>query len=323
MNLESHLLLFQVIQFSPERLQAGGGSGYGLCIAKGIVGIHEGFIGVFSPGEGKGSTFVVEIPMQRNSLMTVNKEVEDVNDDIIESSLSVGIPKNNNNKNTSRVRMVTIEENLSLLYPTNNIANETSQHERRDSSGSSSLNGYRGSHDQSSTVPITTRTLTRPSSTSSSHNSDQSLLSLAYSKNGLHLLLVDDDAKSRKMMVRYFQRVGYRCDEADNGLRAIEKVEQKVNGRWNDPEAGYSVILMDFVMPFMDGPSATTVLRNKGYMGFIFGLTGNVSHKDKEYFMKRGLDRVFSKPLDTIEFETTMQVCHSYIISNDPYIPYS
>ena len=305
-----------MIQFSPERLQAGGGSGYGLCIAKGIVGIHDGFIGVFSPGEGKGSTFVVEIPMQRNH--TFKMEGNDVNDGTTMASLPVGANNNHSHKTTSRVKLVTIEENLSLLLPTKNITSELSQIEvGGDSSRSSSHHGFGDGSDSASTFQNTTRVLLPPSSSSSSsHNSDQSHISSGYNKNGMHLLLVDDDAKSRKMMVRYFQRVGYRCDEADNGLRAIEKVDQKMNNRWNDPDAGYSVILMDFVMPFMDGPSATKVLREKGYMGFIFGLTGNVSHKDKEYFMKRGLDKVFSKPLDTIEFETTMQVCNSYFIPN-------
>ena len=305
-----------MIQFSPERLQAGGGSGYGLCIAKGIVGIHDGFIGVFSPGEGKGSTFVVEIPMQRNH--TFKMEGNDVNDGTTMASLPVGANNNHSHKTTSRVKLVTIEENLSLLLPTKNIPRELSHIEvGGDSSRSSSHHGFGDGSDSASTFQNTTRVLLPPSSSSSSsHNSDQSHISSGYNKNGMHLLLVDDDAKSRKMMVRYFQRVGYRCDEADNGLRAIEKVDQKMNNRWNDPDAGYSVILMDFVMPFMDGPSATKVLREKGYMGFIFGLTGNVSHKDKEYFMKRGLDKVFSKPLDTIEFETTMQVCNSYFIPN-------
>ena len=314
-----------MIQFSPERLQAGGGSGYGLCIAKGIVAIHDGYIGVYSPGEGKGSTFVVEIPMQRNPHMMVNRDTDDDGNDGAMAFLPTAAASSNNNnsnKMASRVKMVTIEENVSLFLPMSNSppmsnpVSEISQHERRDSSGSSSHNGYGEmvNSDRFSTLP-NIQAFSPPSSSSSYTSSDHSHpVSSAYNKNGLHLLLVDDDAKSRKMMVRYFQRVGYRCDEADNGLRAIERVEQMVNNRWNDPEAGYSVILMDFVMPFMDGPTATKVLREKGYMGFIFGLTGNVSHKDREYFMKRGLDKVFSKPLDTIEFETTMQVGDSYFI---------
>ncbi len=40
-----------------------GGSGLGLYLAKEIVNAHDGNIGIDSPGEGKGSTFYVELPM--------------------------------------------------------------------------------------------------------------------------------------------------------------------------------------------------------------------------------------------------------------------
>ena len=44
---------------------AGGGSGFGLFICKGIVDLHKGKIDVWSEGEGHGSTFTVQLPMRR------------------------------------------------------------------------------------------------------------------------------------------------------------------------------------------------------------------------------------------------------------------
>ena len=58
-------LFKEIIQFNPEELQDGGGSGLGLWISKAIVDMHGGCISVHSEGEGKGSTFRLEIPMTR------------------------------------------------------------------------------------------------------------------------------------------------------------------------------------------------------------------------------------------------------------------
>ena len=58
-------LFNEIVQFNPEKLQGGGGSGFGLFICKGIVDLHNGAIRVTSEGEGKGSTFSLELPMRR------------------------------------------------------------------------------------------------------------------------------------------------------------------------------------------------------------------------------------------------------------------
>ena len=67
-SIENQARLFkEVIQFSPEKLQAGGGSGLGLWITPGILEMHNGKIGVYSEGEAKGSTFAIQIPMTRQT----------------------------------------------------------------------------------------------------------------------------------------------------------------------------------------------------------------------------------------------------------------
>ena len=43
-------LFTEIVQFNPEILQAGGGSGLGLWISKGIVDLHDGTIRVYSAG---------------------------------------------------------------------------------------------------------------------------------------------------------------------------------------------------------------------------------------------------------------------------------
>ena len=51
------------VQFDVNQLQAGGGSGLGLWISKGIVELHGGQITGESEGIGLGSTFTVMIPV--------------------------------------------------------------------------------------------------------------------------------------------------------------------------------------------------------------------------------------------------------------------
>ena len=57
------LLFTEGLQFDANKLQAGGGSGLGLCITKEIVEQHGGSIKAFSDGPGTGTTFVVELPL--------------------------------------------------------------------------------------------------------------------------------------------------------------------------------------------------------------------------------------------------------------------
>jgi len=57
------LMFREGVQFNANVLQAGGGSGLGLCIAKEIVEMHHGRIMVESNGLGCGTTFQVELPL--------------------------------------------------------------------------------------------------------------------------------------------------------------------------------------------------------------------------------------------------------------------
>ena len=50
-------------------------------------------------------------------------------------------------------------------------------------------------------------------------------------------------------------------------------------------------------MPVMDGPTASKRLRELGYKGIIFGLTGHALPADIENYKRNGADRVMVKPL--------------------------
>jgi CheY-like chemotaxis protein len=51
------------VQFNPNELQAGGGSGLGLWISQQIIDLHGGKMTVSSPGLGLGATFEIKLPL--------------------------------------------------------------------------------------------------------------------------------------------------------------------------------------------------------------------------------------------------------------------
>ena len=75
-------------QFNVNQLQSGGGSGLGLFISKGIVELHHGKIWAESQteGEGKGSTFFVELPVLHRPM----SDADDPNTSLGSSSSTSG-----------------------------------------------------------------------------------------------------------------------------------------------------------------------------------------------------------------------------------------
>ena len=78
-------------------------------------------------------------------------------------------------------------------------------------------------------------------------------------------------------MIKTLNAVGHTCDEAEDGAIAVDKIREKgLNA--------YDAILMDFVMPVMDGPAATKVIRSLSFVRPIIGCTGNTLDMDVQRF---------------------------------------
>jgi CheY-like chemotaxis protein len=80
--------------------------------------------------------------------------------------------------------------------------------------------------------------------------------------------------------------------EASNGEEAVAKYREQI-------ESGGHIdaILMDSSMPFMNGTTATRLIRDLGYTGKVFGITGNAFQSDIDDFLSHGADEVLIKPL--------------------------
>ena len=85
------------------------------------------------------------------------------------------------------------------------------------------------------------------------------------------ILVVDDSPLNRKMLSKLLKSKGYNIEEAADGQIAVDKIKQEA-----DAGRSYDVILMDFVMPVMDGPTATRAIRAMDILTPVFGLTGRL-----------------------------------------------
>ena len=225
-SAENQKRLFKdIIQFSPEKLQAGGGSGLGLWISGAIVDLHDGKISVHSEGEGMGSSFTFEMPMIRFPL-----------------SSEIPMPIN-------------LHAESEVVY----IHSTVSPVKRGDSSSTS----IHVLHDSFWDAPLAELDCSPPES----------------NLPKFEVLVVDDSRLNRKMLLKCLQKDGHRCTEAEDGLQAIERVKQRMDVAIGCYDKPFDAILMDFIMPNMDGPTATKHLRGMGYTGPIFGVTGNGKFK--------------------------------------------
>eukprot|EP01042_Synura_sphagnicola_P036525 gene36525-biopygen8628 len=120
------------------------------------------------------------------------------------------------------------------------------------------------------------------------------------------VLVVDDATSNRKMLSRLLKSRSVYQDEAEDGEAAVAKVRESMSQSMA-AYTGFDAILMDFVMPKKDGPTATKELRAMGYTGLIVGITGNGLASDIEHYLQCGADYVLTKPLDIARLDVAFR----------------
>lgn len=109
------------------------------------------------------------------------------------------------------------------------------------------------------------------------------------------VLVVDDNKINLKVACGALQPYKFHVDEAKSGRQAIDLVRSNV----------YDMILMDHMMPEMDGIEATDHIRTEcgenGKKPVIIALSANAYNNAKEMFVNSGLQDFIAKPLDKNE----------------------
>ena len=108
------------------------------------------------------------------------------------------------------------------------------------------------------------------------------------------VLAVDDVESNLYVIKGHLKPYGLTVETAESGLKAVSKV---MSGQV------YDIILMDHMMPVMDGIEATKVLRNLGYRQPIIALTANATVGVSQMFLDNGFNDFISKPIDPIKLD--------------------
>jgi hypothetical protein len=116
--------------------------------------------------------------------------------------------------------------------------------------------------------------------------------------DGLRVLLVEDDPLSQRVAMVMLKKWGATVEVADNGQVAIQKLTTRA----------YDVILIDVLMPGMDGYETTHYIRHEmsGAVNRIpiIALTASTSIKAHEKVLACGMDDYITKPFEPEELCT-------------------
>jgi CheY-like chemotaxis protein len=113
----------------------------------------------------------------------------------------------------------------------------------------------------------------------------------AFTTPDARVLLVDDIDINLEIAAFVLSSYGIQPDLAKSGREALEKAEKKE----------YDLILMDHMMPGMDGVEAAGAIRDMGGKNAvvpILALTANAVSGAREMFLANGFNGILSKPMD-------------------------
>lgn len=122
------------------------------------------------------------------------------------------------------------------------------------------------------------------------HKNERVKESASASIEGLSILLVEDNELNMEIAKFIIENEGARVTCATNGKEAVDIYK-------NSPES-FDIILMDIMMPEMDGYEATRMIREMDLNIPIVAMTANAFMEDKMKAKKAGMNAHVSKPLD-------------------------
>jgi CheY-like chemotaxis protein len=120
---------------------------------------------------------------------------------------------------------------------------------------------------------------------------------------GMRVLLVEDNALNMEIAKEILQEEDVEITEAENGQEAVELFT-------GAPEGRFDAILMDVMMPVMNGFEATKAIRASGHPEAktipIIAMTANAYIEDVQAALDAGMNAHVAKPIDFKELFSTL-----------------
>jgi|GEM_PF-285215 len=120
---------------------------------------------------------------------------------------------------------------------------------------------------------------------------------------GKHVLMCEDNALNREIAQRILEKQGVTVTGAENGKEGVEKFLSAKPGT-------YDLILMDVMMPVMDGIATTKAIREsknpQAMIIPIIAMTANAYDEDIKRCLDAGMNAHLSKPIDPEKLFETM-----------------
>ncbi len=110
-------------------------------------------------------------------------------------------------------------------------------------------------------------------------------------RKSTRVLVVEDNVINQKLVLKMLDIMGYRADAVANGKEAFDAIQKM----------GYDIILMDVLMPEMDGMEASGRIREKiqhENQPVIIAMTANAMKGDREKCLEAGMDDYLAKPIN-------------------------
>ena len=141
------------------------------------------------------------------------------------------------------------------------------------------------------------------------------VIALATGQGEIRVLVADDLNDNRELLKEMLQPLGFIVDEAVDGTDALEKANVL------KPR----IVLMDLVMPGMDGIEATRNLRSSNANGplTIIGISASAFEEDKKRFLLAGVNAFIAKPFREQELFDVLARHAGVLFESEELVPLS